>query len=93
MTGTQLVTPERIVAVLLADGWHRVSSGSFTVGALFDDDRGVLGFRFEEVDADTYGTAVLAGPLETIIAVRQVDGAGRRRRSYAANGAGRPPTR
>src|SRR6516225_8466650 len=36
MSGTPhlLVAPEKVVAVLLADGWHKIVSGSFTVGAL-----------------------------------------------------------
>lgn len=70
------VTPETVVAVLLADGWHRVASGSFTVGALSfgdPDSRGVLGYRFEEIgEASPYGPAVMAGPLEALLAVRQI---------------------
>ena len=69
------VTPETVVAVLLADGWHRVASGSFTIGALSfgDPDGGVLGYRFEEVsEASPYGPAAMAGPLEALLAVRQI---------------------
>ena len=70
------VTPETVVAVLLADGWHRVASGSFTIGALSFGDRdgcGVLGYRFEEVsEASPYGPAAMAGPLEALLAVRQI---------------------
>jgi hypothetical protein len=70
------VTPETVVAVLLADGWHRVASGSFTIGALSfgdPDRRGVLGYRFEEIsEASPYGPATMAGPLEALLAVRQI---------------------
>jgi len=66
----------RVVAVLLVDGWHRVVPGSFRVGSLsFEAEAcpGTPGFRFEEADADRpYQPAVLAGPLTSIIAVRQV---------------------
>jgi len=70
------VTPATVVAVLLADGWHQVASGSFTIGALSfgaADDRGVLGYRFEEItEASPYGPAAMAGPLEALLAVRQI---------------------
>jgi hypothetical protein len=70
------VTAGRVVAVLLADGWHRIVRGSFSVGRLgfgTGADLGAPGFRFEEADAGTpYQPTVLAGPLESIIAVRQV---------------------
>jgi hypothetical protein len=70
------VAPETVVAVLLADGWHRVASGSFTIGALSfgdPDSRGVLGYRFEEIsEASPYGPAAMAGPLEALLAVRQI---------------------
>ena len=54
MSGTQHlpVAPEKVDAVLLADGWHKIAPGSFTVGALgFGDGGGggVLGYRFEEI--------------------------------------------
>jgi hypothetical protein len=72
----------RVVAVLLADGWHRIVPGSFWVGPLVfgvEADPGVPGFRFEEADAGRpYQPAVLAGPLGSIIAVRQVSPAVRR---------------
>jgi hypothetical protein len=65
-----------IAAVLLADGWHRIVPGSFWVGPLgfsAGADPGVPGFRFEEADAGSpYQPTVLAGPLDSIIAVRQV---------------------
>jgi hypothetical protein len=66
----------RVVAVLLADGWHRIVPGSFWVGRMSFDagtDPGTPGFRFEEADAGRpYQPTVLAGPLDSIIAVRQV---------------------
>jgi hypothetical protein len=66
----------RVVAVLLADGWHRIVPGSFRVGLLsFEKEAGpgTLCFRFEEADAGRpYQPTVLAGPLGSIIAVRQV---------------------
>jgi hypothetical protein len=71
-----LVAPEKVAAVLLADGWHRVFAGSFVVGSLGlgdDDHRGVLGYRFEEMnEASLHASATLAGPLDSIIAVRQI---------------------
>ena len=69
------VTTTQVVAVLLADGWHRVVPGSFSVGALglgAEADLGIPGFRFEEADtASPYRPAALAGPLDSILAVRQ----------------------
>ena len=69
----------RVVAVLLADGWHRIVPGSFWVGPMSFEagaDPGTSGFRFEEADAGRpYQPAVLAGPLGSIIAVRQVTSA------------------
>lgn len=66
----------RVVAVLLADGWHTIVPGSFRVGPLsFEAEAGpgTPGFRFEEADAGRpYQPTVLAGPLDSIIAVRQV---------------------
>ena len=76
------VTATRVVAVLLADGWHRIVPGSFRVGPLsFEAEAGpgTPGFRFEEADAGRpYQPAVLAGPLDSIIAVRQATTAARR---------------
>jgi hypothetical protein len=76
------VAAGRVVAVLLADGWHRIVPGSFRVGPLrFEAEAGpgTPGFRFEEADAGRpYQPAVLAGPLDSIIAVRQVGSALRR---------------
>ena len=84
MTSTDIATAT-IVAVLLADGWHRIVPGSFSVGPLaFDDshnDTGVLGYRFDEADtASPYGPARLAGPLTALLAVRQASSSGRHRR-------------
>jgi len=83
----------RVVAVLLADGWHRIEPGSFSVGSLdfgVGVDLGVPGFRFEEADAGRpYQPTVLAGPVDSIIAVREVTPAvpriGDRYQSWAAN--------
>ena len=75
MSDNDLVTG-RVVAVLLADGWHRIVTGSFSVGPLrFGGPAasGVPGFRFQEADPGSpYPPTVLAGPLDSIIAVRQV---------------------
>ena len=75
-----------VVAVLLADGWHQIVPGSFWVGPLSfgaDTDPGVPGFCFAEADAGRpYQPATLAGPLGSIIAVRQV--------SPAVRGIGEP---
>jgi len=72
----------RVVAVLLADGWHRIIPGSFSVGPLgfgTGADLGVPGFRFAEADAGRpYQPTMLAGPLDSIVAVRQVTPAVRR---------------
>jgi hypothetical protein len=66
----------RVISVLLADGWHRTVPGSFSVGPVgpgAGPDPGVPGFCFEEADAGSpYQPTVLAGPLDSIIAVRQV---------------------
>jgi hypothetical protein len=76
------VAGARVVAVLLADGWHRIVRGSFRVGPLSFDaeaDSGTPGFRFEEAEAGSpYQPTVLAGPLDSIIAVRQATPAVRR---------------
>ena len=76
------VAAARVVAVLLADGWHRIVPGSFSVGTLSfgaEAGPGTPGFRFEEADAGRpYQPTVLAGPLSSIIAVRQVPPAVRR---------------
>ena len=76
------VAAARVAAVLLADGWHRIVRGTFHVGPLsFEAEAGpgTPGFRFEEADAGSpYQPTVLAGPLDSIIAVRQVTSAVRR---------------
>ena len=76
------VNTAKVVAVLLADGWHHVIPGSFSVGALrfsAGTDLGGPGFRFEEADPTSpyRRPAALAGPLDSIIAVRQVTPAAR----------------
>jgi hypothetical protein len=74
MTSTE-ITAATVVAVLLADGWHRITPGSFHVAPLnfgAGADPGVPGYRFEEADtASPYGPATLAGPLTALLAVRQ----------------------
>ena len=81
MTGTQ-IPATTVVAVLLTDGWHRIVPGSFWVGPRSfgaGADPGTSGFRFEEADAGRpYQPTVLAGPLRSIIAVREVAPAVRR---------------
>ena len=82
MNDTQIATTT-VVAVLLADGWHRIVPGSFSVGTMsFEAEAGpgTPSFRFEE-EAESgrpYRPATLAGPLGSIIAVRQVTPARRR---------------
>jgi hypothetical protein len=81
MSGTTIATA-KVVAVLLADGWHHIIPGSFSVGELgfgADADLGILGFGFEEADITSpyRRPGALAGPLNSIIAVRQVVSAGR----------------
>jgi hypothetical protein len=70
------VAPAQVVAILLADGWHRAVRGSFAVGTLgfgADADLGAPGFWCEEADhGSPYRPATLAGPLGSILAVRQV---------------------
>ncbi|HXC83570.1 MAG TPA: hypothetical protein VNV62_17110 [Trebonia sp.] len=66
----------RVISVLLADGWHRTVQGSFSIGPLAigaSADPTVPGFWFEEADAGSpYQPTVLTGPMDSIIAVRQV---------------------
>ena len=81
MSHNELAAP-RVVAVLLADGWHRIVPSSFSIGPLgfgTSADLGGPGFRFEEADdGRPYQPTVLAGPLDSILAVRQVAPATRR---------------
>ena len=85
MNDTQIATTT-VVAVLLADGWHQIVPGSFSLGPLAlggRADLGLPGFWFQEADAGRpYRPTVLAGPLDSIIAVRQV--------SPAVRGIGEP---
>jgi hypothetical protein len=76
-----------VVAVLLADGWHRIVPGSFQVGPLSfgTGDPGVPGYHFEEADtASPYGPATFAGPLTALLAVRQAATSRRHRRPALA---------
>jgi hypothetical protein len=84
---------DNVVAVLLADGWHEVVPGSFSVGPLGLDGHIELarpGFRFDETRVGSpYRPTSLAGPLDSIIAVRQVNRGTRRdavSRAAADNG-------
>lgn len=96
------VDPARVVAVLLADGWHRVTAGTFTVGVLrYGNDlsqadtpafghRGegdVLGFSFEEASSPNYyAPTTLAGLLDSVLAVRHLSLSGAARPRTAAAG-------
>jgi hypothetical protein len=68
---------DNVVAVLLADGWHQIVPGSFSVGPLSLDapiEQARPGFRFDEtLVGSPYRPTSLAGPLDSIIAVKQVD--------------------
>ena len=69
------LTAGSVVAVLLADGWHPIVRGSFSLAPLAlsaGAELGVPGFRFEEIDVGSASRpTVLAGPVNSIIAVRQ----------------------
>jgi len=73
-SGTPIAT-HKVIAVLLADGWHRIIPGSFWVGPLsFEAEAGpgTPGFCFEEADdGSPYRPAALVGPLASVLAVRQ----------------------
>ena len=63
MSRTTIAT-STVTAVLLADGWHRIIQGSFSVAALrfgAEADPGVLGFCCEEADTGSL-TALLPWP-------------------------------
>ncbi|MFC8448157.1 hypothetical protein [Kitasatospora sp. NPDC057223] len=71
---TLTVNAREVTAVLLADGWHEIQAGTFTVGPLrfvaaaLDDPVGVggaLGFRFTTLDG-----AMISGPLTSALATR-----------------------
>jgi hypothetical protein len=75
MSGNEVARSARVIAVLLADGWHRIVPGSFRACPLVfgaGAEHGVPGFSFEEADAGSpYQPTTLAGPLDSILAVRQ----------------------
>ena len=66
----------QVIAVLLADGWHHITRASFSIGPLAlgaDTGLGRLGFHFEEADTGSlHKPTSLTGPLDSIIAVRQI---------------------
>jgi hypothetical protein len=70
------IAADTVVSVMLADGWHRVALGSLVISPIGfgpGADFGVPGFRFAEADAGSpYQPTMLAGPLNSIIAVRLV---------------------
>jgi len=68
MTNTSITTAT-VVAVLLADGWHRIVPGSFQVAPM----------SFGPGDP-----GVLAGPLTALLAVRQAATSRRHRRPSLA---------
>jgi hypothetical protein len=63
-----------VVGVLLADGWHDVNPGTFAVATLRSgEELGRRGYCFEEANhGSPYGAVTLAGPLDAVMAVRQV---------------------
>lgn len=78
---TLAIKTSDVSAVLLADGWHEVEPGSFTLQRLaFTDADGIehrkasksLGYRFLEQHRSlgTVQTIMVAGPLKAILAVR-----------------------
>ena len=91
MSRTTIAT-SKVTAVLLADGWHRIIQGSFSVAALrfgAEADPGILGFCCEEADTGSpYRPATLAGPLSSVLAVRQA-GSARQTRELGHVAAGR----
>jgi hypothetical protein len=68
------IVPDRVVGVLLADGWHRTVTGSFTIVPFeFAGYDSIVGYRFhEQDDASPYPPATLAGPLTAVLAIRQI---------------------
>jgi hypothetical protein len=71
------IAADAVVSVMLADGWHRVTPGSLVVSPLGffpGADLGLPGFRFAEAEPGSpYQPTMLAGPLNSIIAVRLVN--------------------
>jgi len=67
------IAADTVVAVMLADGWHRVARGSLVISPVGfgpGADLGVPGFRFAEVPGIPFQPTMLAGPVNSIIAVR-----------------------
>ncbi len=65
----------RVAGVLLADGWHQVEVGSFTLGPVEATDGNAVapigpGFIFREYDERTGNLSVFAGPFTALQAVR-----------------------
>jgi hypothetical protein len=71
------IAADTVVSVMLADGWHRVTPGSLVISPLGfgpGADLGLPAFRFAEAEAGSpYQPTMLAGPLNSIIAVRLVN--------------------
>ena len=71
------IAADTVVSVMLADGWHRVTPGSLVISPLGfgpGADLGLPGFRFAEAEPGSpYQPTMLAGPLDSIIAVRLVN--------------------
>ena len=88
------VSADLVVAVLLADGWHRVIPGTFTIGRLWPtgDHRDTTGYRFEEADdGNPYRPPILAGPVDAILAVRQITPRASRRSAEVTRMSGARP--
>ena len=69
------IREQEVVAVLLADGWHEVDRGSFSIDAyeyIHDDGSlaaGGIGVGFHAEDRER---GEMAGPLSSVLAVRIV---------------------
>jgi hypothetical protein len=85
------IAADTVVSVMLADGWHRVTPGSLIISPLGfgpGADLGLPGFRFQEADAGSpYQPTMLAGPLNSVIAVRLVS----RSRAFMSDRTGHTP--
>ncbi len=71
---TLTINAREVTAVLLTDGWHEITVGTFAVGpfrfvaATLDDPAGpdgALGFQFTILDG-----AMISGPLTSVLATR-----------------------